>query len=69
MNRAMWAKAPTRRHVATLRADGHTVVEPQEQVIFELWRRENAPGITMPPPDEAARTVIGWLEKILPSDD
>ncbi|GGP82449.1 hypothetical protein GCM10010278_71360 [Streptomyces melanogenes] len=68
MNRTMWTKEPTRRHVATLRADGHTVVEPQEQVVFELWRRENAAGITMPAPDEAASTVVAWLEKTLVHD-
>ncbi|MFD9794172.1 flavoprotein [Streptomyces sp. NPDC059070] len=68
MNRTMWNKDPVRRHVATLRADGHTVVEPQEQVVFELWRRENVPGITMPAPDEAAATVLAWLEKTLEHD-
>ena len=65
MNRAMWTKEPVRRHVATLRTDGHTVVEPQERVVFELWRRENAVGVTMPAPDETAATVVAWLEKTL----
>lgn len=63
MNRAMWEKASTRRHVATLEAEGHTVVHPREQVVFELWRRENVLGISMPPPDEATETVIAWWEK------
>ncbi|MER5507587.1 flavoprotein [Streptomyces sp. NPDC002766] len=65
MNRTMWIKEPVQRHVATLRADGHTVVEPQERVVFELWRRENAVGISMPAPDETASTVVAWLEKTL----
>ncbi|MGW3939600.1 flavoprotein [Streptomyces phaeochromogenes] len=69
MNRSMWVKEPTRRHVATLRADGHTVVDPQEQVVYELWRRENAQGITMPPPEEVVQTVVTWLEKNLSSGD
>ncbi|MBK3576107.1 hypothetical protein JHN63_20250 [Streptomyces sp. MBT65] len=69
MNRSMWVKAPVRRHVATLRADGHTVVDPQERVVFELWQRENALGIAMPPPDEATETVVTWLEKILSAED
>ncbi|AGL17015.1 flavoprotein [Actinoplanes sp. N902-109] len=62
MNKSMWVKRTTRQHVETLRADGHTVVEPQERVIFELWQRENAVGIAMPPPDAVAQLIIGWLE-------
>lgn len=69
MNRSMWVKAPVRRHVATLRADGHTVVDPQERVVFELWQRENALGIAMPPPDEATETVVAWLEKTLSAEE
>jgi phosphopantothenoylcysteine synthetase/decarboxylase len=65
MNRTMWEKAATQRHVATLRAEGHTVVEPQERPVFELWRRENTTGPALPPPDEATETIIAWLEQTL----
>ncbi len=68
MNRSMWTKKTTRRHVEALRDEGHTVVEPQERVIFELWRRENALGIAMPPPDAVAELVVSWLESILAGD-
>ncbi|PRY45148.1 flavoprotein [Umezawaea tangerina] len=62
MNQTMWKKTSTQRHVTTLREDGHTVAEPQERAVFELWRRENAMGIGMPAPDEATELIVGWLE-------
>jgi phosphopantothenoylcysteine synthetase/decarboxylase len=62
MNQSMWKKTSTQRHVAALRADGHTVAEPQERLVFELWQRENAMGIGMPPPDEATELIVAWLE-------
>jgi phosphopantothenoylcysteine synthetase/decarboxylase len=65
VNHVMWGKQSTRRHVATLRAEGHLVVDPQERLAYEMWRRENAPSLTMPPPDEVAETVVSWLEKQL----
>lgn len=65
MNATMWAKNPTQGHVAALRAEGHTVVEPQERVAFELWQRENVVGPTILPPDEAAETIVAWLESHL----
>jgi phosphopantothenoylcysteine synthetase/decarboxylase len=68
MNRLMWTKPPMRRHVAALRADGHTVVEPREGPVFELWQRENVMGLKLAPPDEAAELIIGWLESDLPDE-
>ncbi|GAA2713859.1 hypothetical protein GCM10010429_32980 [Micromonospora olivasterospora] len=65
MNRSMWVKRVTQRHVEALRDEGHTVVEPQERVIFELWQRENAVGIAMPPPDAVAELIVSWLETTL----
>ncbi|MGW1058630.1 flavoprotein [Micromonospora rubida] len=65
MNKSMWVKRITQRHVETLRDEGHTVVEPQERVIFELWQRENVVGIAMPPPDAVAELVASWLESRL----
>ena len=69
MNESMWHKAVTRRHVATLRADGHTVVDPKQGPVFELWRRENAIGVAMPPPDEATEIIIDWLEQRMSAED
>jgi hypothetical protein len=74
MNSVMWAKSSTRGHVAALRAEGHTVVEPQERPVFELWRRENVQGIALPPPAEATELIISWLEGLpglaeAPADD
>jgi phosphopantothenoylcysteine decarboxylase len=65
MNPSMWAKSITRRHVAALRADGHTVVEPPEQRMYEIWRREFTTGPALPPPQVATETIIEWLEKRL----
>lgn len=69
MNESMWVKAATRRNVATLRADGHTVVDPRQGPVFELWRRENVIGIAMAPPDEATEIIIGWLESQMSTED
>ncbi|MEO3776822.1 hypothetical protein ABGB16_08205 [Micromonospora sp. B11E3] len=44
------------------------MVEPQERVIFELWQRENAVGIAMPPPDAVAELIVSWLEATLPAE-
>jgi len=65
MNKSMWTRRSTQRHVETLREEGHTVVEPQERVIFELWQRENVLGIAMPAPDAVAELIVGWLESEL----
>ena len=62
MNLSMWTKKATQRHVASLREDGHTVVEPKEQHVFVMWRREFAPNIAMPPPEEATEIIISWLD-------
>jgi phosphopantothenoylcysteine synthetase/decarboxylase len=69
MNESMWTKPSTQRHLATLRADGHTVVEPQLKPIFTLWNKENTIGMTMPLPDEATETIARWLEGIVLIDD
>jgi phosphopantothenoylcysteine synthetase/decarboxylase len=69
MNKTMWNKGVVRRHVAALRDDGHTVVEPRERPVFELWRRENALGIGLPEPDEATELVVTWLEEVVGGDE
>jgi phosphopantothenoylcysteine synthetase/decarboxylase len=67
-NPTMWTKETTQRHVATLRTAGHTVVEPEERVAYEIWRRENTVGPAMPPPDVATEAIVSWLEKNLSAD-
>lgn len=62
MNRVMWDQEPTRRHVATLRGDGHVVVDPHEREIFEFWRRELTVGIAPPPADQVVKIVLRRLE-------
>jgi phosphopantothenoylcysteine synthetase/decarboxylase len=68
MNDAMWSKPTTERHVEALRAQGHTVVDPVRQPVFELWSRTNVVGPSMPPPDEAAELIAKWLETQLAAD-
>jgi phosphopantothenoylcysteine synthetase/decarboxylase len=63
MNKSMWVKGSTQRHIATLRAEGNTVIEPVEGPIFELWQRANAIGPALPPPDVAAKSIVSWLEE------
>lgn len=65
MNKLMWTKPAMQRNVETLRQDGHTVVEPPERPIFELWRKENAIGPALPTPEEATELIIAWLESIV----
>lgn len=65
LNPSMWAKGPVRRHVETLRADGHVVVDPEEKQIYELWRRTFTVGPAMPSPEQAVEIIVAWLEKTL----
>jgi phosphopantothenoylcysteine synthetase/decarboxylase len=65
MNRSMWEKRSIQRHVETLRTDGHTVIEPREQPVYELWLGKNTIGPAVQPPDEAAETIAAWLEHSL----
>lgn len=69
LNASMWAKAPIRRHVETLRADGHVVVDPEEKQIYELWRRTFTTGPAMPAPEPAVEIIIDWLEKAMLDSD
>ncbi|MCW2569673.1 MAG: flavoprotein [Mycobacterium sp.] len=61
MNPVMWDKALMRRHVAALRDQGHTVVEPEAREVFEIWRGTVGPGLSMPGIDSAMRIVRTWL--------
>jgi len=64
MSGTMWNKPTTRRYVETLRAEGHTVVDPISQPVYELWSRDNTVGPAMPTPDEATELIVKWLEQI-----
>lgn len=50
MNPRMWDNPAVRRNVATLREDGHVVVDPVAGPGFEVATGEVTPGATMPPP-------------------
>jgi phosphopantothenoylcysteine synthetase/decarboxylase len=65
LNASMWAKNSVHRHVAALRGDGHTVVDPEDKQIYELWRREFVVAPAMPSPEQVTELVITWLEKTL----
>ncbi|TCO62283.1 flavoprotein [Actinocrispum wychmicini] len=61
MNRHMWEHPRIRRHVSTLRGDGHVVVDPMEREVYEYWRREVTLGIAPPPADQVAKIVHAQL--------
>lgn len=65
MNAVMWARRSVQGHIAALRDGGHTVIDPLEQPVYELWRREYTTGLALPPPQQAAETIITWLEDAL----
>ncbi|SDC53769.1 flavoprotein [Actinokineospora iranica] len=55
MNESMWRRPAVRRNVATLRADGHRVVEPVPGTAFEAASREIVSALVLPAPDEVLR--------------
>jgi phosphopantothenoylcysteine decarboxylase len=55
MNVVVWRKEIIQRHVAALRGRGDTVVAPEEDVVFEIWRGAKNAGLTM------ATLVRDWL--------
>ncbi|GAB2931898.1 hypothetical protein GCM10027280_19500 [Micromonospora polyrhachis] len=57
MNRAMWQRESTRRHVATLRADGHVVIDPVEAGVYENWQRSVVRAPALPAPAEVAQLI------------
>lgn len=62
MNPCMWQKGSVQRHVATLRAEGHTVVSPQAREVFDLSRRDVTTGLALAPPKEIIDTISTWLD-------
>ena len=54
MNAAMLANPAVRRNIATLRADGHAVVDPVPRLTYEVASRTCAEAPTVPPPPQVA---------------
>jgi phosphopantothenoylcysteine decarboxylase len=61
IKRHMWDKPVIQRHVAELRAEGNTVIDPVETTTYQMWKREEAIGFAMPGAEEAAKIVRDWL--------
>ncbi|ETK34056.1 flavoprotein [Microbispora sp. ATCC PTA-5024] len=59
MNPVMWRKPAVRRNVATLRADGHRVVDPLPGAVYEAASRSIVDGLTMPRPEALVRLLGG----------
>jgi len=57
MNADMWAAPSVARNVATLRADGHTVVDPVPAPVYEAASGRVVDGIAPPPADEVVALV------------
>ncbi|GKQ40598.1 flavoprotein [Streptomyces sp. A012304] len=64
MNRTMWTRSSVRRHVAELRAEGHTVVDPSPGEAYEIWQRRIVPSVIMPGPDPAVEVISVWWEEL-----
>ena len=62
MHERMWSRPTTQRHVATLRGDGHVVVDPHAREAFLLWSGEWAPARVLPPAGDVAKVVQEWWE-------
>lgn len=62
MNASLLIKPSTKRHIATLRADGHTVIDPQEDNMYELSTRSVVVGPTLLQPALAGEVIAKWLE-------
>ncbi|WP_067466413.1 flavoprotein [Actinomadura macra] len=61
MNADMWASPAVRRNVATLREDGHHLVEPVAAQVYEAASGGIVPGIAPPPIEELVATVKAEL--------
>jgi phosphopantothenoylcysteine synthetase/decarboxylase len=62
MNAVMWGRGTTRRHVATLRAEGHGVIDPADREVYEVWSRRLVVGPSLPRAEAVAKIVKGWLD-------
>ena len=63
MNKVLWDRPVTRRHVAALRGDGHSVIDPVSRATYSLWNRTVEPGIGLPLPVDVAKIVSAALNE------
>ncbi|MFI1035160.1 flavoprotein [Streptomyces sp. NPDC020951] len=63
MNRTMWSRSSVLRHVAALRAEGHTVVDPSPGEAYEIWQRKIVSTLVMPGPEPAVEVITTWWEE------
>ncbi|HEY7146803.1 MAG TPA: flavoprotein [Streptosporangiaceae bacterium] len=68
MNACLLDKNSTQRHIATLRADGHTVIDPEEGRMYELSSRQVVTGPVLLQPGPLTEVVAKWLEARLAGD-
>lgn len=66
MNRAMWQRESTRRHVATLRTDGHVVIDLIEADVYENWQRSVVRAPALPAPAEVAKIIAAAAAEAQP---
>ena len=57
MNAAMWRNPAVRRNVATLRADGHQIVDPVPGLTYEVASGELVEAGATPPPDALLQAI------------
>ena len=63
MNAAMLANPAVRRNIATLRADGHAVVDPVPRLTYELASRTCTEAPSVPPPPQVAEYTLRSLPR------
>ena len=61
MNPVMWNKPVIQRHVASLRADGDTVVAPIETTTYHMWKGAKDVGLSLPDEDDVVAITREWL--------
>jgi phosphopantothenoylcysteine synthetase/decarboxylase len=71
MNRRMWTQSSVRRNVATLRGDGHVVVEPSMDKAWEIATRSMQPNPGLPAPATVAALIADrlWPSDTTPAND
>lgn len=69
MNASMLYKESTKRHIATLRAEGHTVIDPHEDTVYEMSTRRVLVGPALLQPALLVEVVVKWLEDRAEAED
>jgi phosphopantothenoylcysteine synthetase/decarboxylase len=55
---AMWNKAVVQRNVGILREDGHTVIEPETAIAYEVDSGETRDSLVVPEPSELVQRLL-----------